>query len=294
MIMTLENSESKFFLEIWRYFYHYFPDVIEIETPFWPRYRRDEVASLVKGKKRVNWDIIPPRHRLYFRQAILKLRIGDQGDSEFSFPEVVYYDLLTRLAYEQYAIVYQNDTQNISLDYWMRRFARYLSGHGVVVDVGCGPGRDLERLRFYSKQVIGIDIARAMLRIAQKRGAMLVQMDMRALGLASNSVEGIWCVASLLHLRREEVVDVLEGFWRILQPKGVLFVSVKQGTGMQIVYRKKTGRLPRLFTYFSKQEISAYLQKVGFQVLEISRNLLYRENIGWSVWINSVARKPYK
>jgi len=291
--MFKDSSSEASILEIWRYFYHHFPDVLRIETPFWPSYRRERIASGSLNSYNIQWNVLLPQHRMYLQESIQMLYEGSKGDKDPSPVEAAYYQHLTKLAYEQYVSEYSLDVQqNTLLDDLLLKFTSLLSGNGIVLDIGCGPGHDLAKIETHAKCAIGIDIALPMLRFARNiSSAPVVQMDMRALGFMENSVEGIWCAASLLHLYRKEVPDTLRGFWRVLQPKGILFISVKQGTGTELIRRSKTGKLPRLFTYFTKQEIANYLQEVGFQVGEITRNLVYRDEIGWNVWLNVIAFK---
>lgn len=248
------------------------------------------------GDHNVNWSIILPQHKDHLREAIEALRRGHEGDKDPSPVEAEYYQRLTRAAYGNFALEYHSDTQQkTSLDELLDKFISLLTDEdedGIVLDVGCGPGRDLSKIRSRVQCAIGIDIALAMLHLARDISlAQVVQMDMRRLGFSEKSVKGIWCAASLLHLRREEIPEVLREFWRVLQPKGILFLSVKQGTGTKLIYRPKTGGLPRLFTYFTREEIVNYLGQAEFEVDEITRNLIYRDKIGWDVWLNVIAHK---
>lgn len=46
--------------------------------------------------------------------------------------------------------------------------------------------------------------------------------------------DGIWCCASLLHVERSEMPEVLARLWAALAPGGVLYASFKRGTGTRI------------------------------------------------------------
>jgi hypothetical protein len=55
-------------------------------------------------------------------------------------------------------------------------------------------------------------------------------MDMSQLGLGDSSIRGIWCCAALLHVAKRDAPSVLAEFKRVLEPNGMLIVSVQQGT----------------------------------------------------------------
>lgn len=114
-------------------------------------------------------------------------------------------------------------------------------------------------------------------------------MDIRNLGCVEQSLDGIWCVAVPLHLLREDIPHVLEGFAKALRQHGLLFLSVKQGSGSRLVSRSRLGDSSRLFTFFSQEELADHLLNAGFTIDELSRYAVYREGIGWDVWINLFA-----
>jgi malonyl-CoA O-methyltransferase len=115
---------------------------------------------------------------------------------------------------------------------------------GVVVDLGCGPGRAAATMqrRWPKAQVLALDLALPMLRearTASKRGIPLLTVewlsnpfarrpqpvcaDARALPLAENSVDVLF---SNLCLQWVEDLDaVFAGFRRVLRPRGLLLLS---------------------------------------------------------------------
>lgn len=139
---------------------------------------------------------------------------------------------------------------------------------------------------------MGLDSSSSMVRLTHEiTGVPIYHMDMRSMTLPDRFVEGIWCIATLLHLPRRDVSVALREFHRILQQGGHLYLSLKQGTGSKLVRREKTGRSPRLFTYFAQQEIAQLLRQAGFTSCEMMRVVTYRKSIGWDAWINVLVRK---
>jgi ubiquinone/menaquinone biosynthesis C-methylase UbiE len=101
-----------------------------------------------------------------------------------------------------------------------------------ILDVGCGPGRDMAWFENRKINVTGVDYTQAMLEIARTRvHGSLVQADMRKLPFESHSRDRIWCNASLLHLPKSDSPAALLEFKRVLKPNGILFLAVQEGEG---------------------------------------------------------------
>jgi SAM-dependent methyltransferase len=55
--------------------------------------------------------------------------------------------------------------------------------------------------------------------------------DMRVFDLGLMRFDGIWAIASLLHIPRKEILKVLKKLYDVLRPKGILVTSMKSGDG---------------------------------------------------------------
>jgi len=99
----------------------------------------------------------------------------------------------------------------------------------TVLDVGCGPGRDLKLFNSWGLNAIGIDISKRMLKLAPH--GLLVKADMRSLPFADECIHGLWACQCVTHIPKSELNVVLNEFFRMLKPKGVVFISVNFGYG---------------------------------------------------------------
>ncbi len=177
----------------------------------------------------------------------------------------------------------------VRLDHALAAFTRHLGGLRQVLDLGCGPGRDVDFLTDLDCTVIGLDLSAGMLSEARKRlpRAALVQADLCNPPLASDCFDGIWACASMLHLPRASFDPTVAELVRLLhQPGGVLYLAMKGGQGQQWVTGQGDQRT--FFTYYQPDELETSLTLAGFQILErwIAENQAGREQ----PWINFVAR----
>ena len=86
-------------------------------------------------------------------------------------------------------------------------------------------------------------------------------------GLPDASFDGVWCCASLLNVKKQDVPSTLAEFKRILRTGGSLFISVKEGDTEGMV-QDKEGR--RYFSYFTKDELQTFVEGAGFTVSSIN------------------------
>lgn len=73
--------------------------------------------------------------------------------------------------------------------------------------------------------------------------------------------------AVLLHLTREEFVDVLQRARRPVRSGGLLATTLKEGDGEAWTQAKLD--LPRYFTYWREPAVRAALRATGWQVLSL-------------------------
>jgi ubiquinone/menaquinone biosynthesis C-methylase UbiE len=174
-----------------------------------------------------------------------------------------------------------------------KEFAAELPQGSLILDAGCAGGRDSKFFLSKRHKVIGIDISKEFIKEARKRvpAAHFIQMDLTKLKLKSESFDGVWANASLLHLQRKQVLPVLKSFYKILKPGGLLDVKVKKGTGEAVIAERLSGGFSRYFTFFSKREVEKLFRQAGFRVIfsDLSVDPFGRSKIKWiTVW----GRKP--
>ena len=96
----------------------------------------------------------------------------------------------------------------------------------AILDLGCGPGRDLRYFRSLGHQAIGLDGSKEFVAMARRyAGCEVLHQDFLAMDLPEGHFDGVFANAALFHVPRQELPRVLRQLWRSLKPGGVLFSS---------------------------------------------------------------------
>jgi ubiquinone/menaquinone biosynthesis C-methylase UbiE len=121
--------------------------------------------------------------------------------------------------------------------------------------------------------------------------APLVQLDMRALPIASASLGAVWCIASLLHVPKREAPGVLAEVRRVLVPGGRLALAVQEGDGEQWNGGYVAGA-ERFFARYTTAEMSAMLAAAGLSVERTEREVADSRGTGGATrtWLRFLAR----
>lgn len=194
-----------------------------------------------------------------------------------------------RATYQRMALDYARRIDDYAAADEAERFTRLAATSPYagprILDAGCGPGRDAALLRLAGADVVGLDLARAMLHQARclDDQGHLCQGDLRRLPFATHSFDAVWCFAALGHLPPAAIAPALSEFRRVLN-HGWLYVVVRQGAGVRVASWE--GALPRYFTDLTPQTLAAALQTAGFTIHE--QNTWPAPN--QTPWLHTIAR----
>jgi ubiquinone/menaquinone biosynthesis C-methylase UbiE len=148
--------------------------------------------------------------------------------------------------------------------YWVEesRIFKKLLPSGNILDIGCGYGRDCH-LFFPSKDYtyLGLDFSSELLREARWLfpSAQFIMADMRYMPFAENSFDGFWASASLLHIEKNAIREVLNDIKRIMRDNAMGFIALKkgEGEGIEVNNSHKYGWAiedKRFFAYYDQDE----------------------------------------
>ena len=99
-----------------------------------------------------------------------------------------------------------------------------------ILDLGCGPGRDLVTFRDLGHVVVGLDGCPEFVAMAHAvSGCEVWQQDLLAMTLPAASFDGVFANAVLFHVPSRALPVVLDGLHAALKSGGVLLVSNPRG-----------------------------------------------------------------
>ena len=99
-----------------------------------------------------------------------------------------------------------------------------------ILDLGCGPGRDLRHFRSLGHEAVGLDGSPEFVAMARAfSGCEVLQQNFLALALPAGRFDGVFANASLFHVPSRELPRVLRELRAALRPRGVLFCSNPHG-----------------------------------------------------------------
>src|SRR5271167_2894484 len=99
-----------------------------------------------------------------------------------------------------------------------------------ILDLGCGPGRDLSHFRSLGHEAVGLDGSQYFVAMARSHSQCEVfHQDFLAMQLPESRFDGIFANASLFHVPSQELPRVLRELCTALKPRGVLFSSNPRG-----------------------------------------------------------------
>lgn len=152
-----------------------------------------------------------------------------------------------------------------------------------ILDLGCGPGRDLRTFTALGHRAVGLDGTAEFVEMARTdSGCDVLHQDLLALDLPAQTFDGIYANAVLFHVPSQELPRVLRDLHTALRPGGVLFSSNPRGNNQEGWNRGRYGayhdlaRWQALMTDAGFVELSHYYRPDG----------LPREQQPWlaSVW----------
>ena len=205
--------------------------------------------------------------------------MSDEND-DISHRTLDYYDRHAQQFF--YATIDHDVSQNINalLD------AIAVPAPFAILDVGCGPGRDLKAFSAMGHRAIGLEGAATFVDMARAfSGCDVWQQDLLHLDLPPAMFDGVFANAVLFHVPSSALPEVLGQLYATLKPGGVLFSSNPRG------HNEEGWNGPRYGSYYDFERWETYMLAAGFSPLHhyYRPPNLPREQ---QPWLASVWRKP--
>ena len=187
--------------------------------------------------------------------------------------------------YNRNAARYLEDTAGVEFTEIQNAFLKLLPEGALILDFGCGSGRDALEFLKRGYQVEATDGSEEMCRaVAELTGLAVQQMLFQELD-EKDKYDGIWACSSILHLPKPELRDVLEKMTAALKMNGIIYTSFKYGVS-------EGERNGRYFTDFTEETFAEFIK--GMAGLTIEKMWVtddVRPGRGEEKWLNMILRK---
>ncbi|MGH8799111.1 MAG: class I SAM-dependent methyltransferase [Casimicrobiaceae bacterium] len=188
--------------------------------------------------------------------------------------------------YDQRAESFWQSTRDHDVSQNVAALLRHIEGHAphAILDLGCGPGRDLKTFRDMGHVAIGLEGSARFAAMAREHsGCEVWEQDLLRLDLPPQRFDGVFANAALFHVPAQELSRVLREIHAALKPRGVLFSSNPHGDDTEGWSRGRYG------AYLRHETWRRHLADAGFVELEH----YYRPAglpLAQQPWLASVAR----
>lgn len=165
-------------------------------------------------------------------------------------------------------------------------FLALLPKGGRVLDLGCGTGRDTQAILDDGFDVTAIDGSPEMAAEAEKRIGRSVMVMLFGDMTFDRCFDGIWASASLLHVPRAGLPDVLRRVHVALKPGGWLEAGFKSGG------TEGRDSLGRYYNYLNADELEPLFRGAGsWSSLELKTGRGKGYDGTETGWVEVLARK---
>jgi len=179
---------------------------------------------------------------------------------------------------------YFERTVNIDPSTFLSPLAAKLPPGAFMLDVGCGSGRDLLWLKNRGFTVMGFEKSPELAGLARKSaGCTVIEGDFVSYDFSQIRADAVILIGALVHIPHADFPAVLLNIAAALKDKGLILITVKEGTG------SAEGVDGRIFYLFQHEELEAIFATLGFQLLGFSRDLSKTET--GEIWLRYLLQK---
>ncbi len=131
-----------------------------------------------------------------------------------------------------------------------------------ILDLGCGPGRDLLQFKSLGHRPTGLDGSATFCKMAADySGCPTINQNFTQIQLADNQFDGVFANACLFHVPSNELLNVLKKLHACLREGGVLFSSNPRGN-------TEGWQGERYGHYIELEASQRFLEQAGFELLD--------------------------
>lgn len=175
----------------------------------------------------------------------------------------------------------------LSVDFFQiqSKFSNLLKPDAYILDFGCGSGRDTRYFFSQGYKVDAIDGSSELCRIASEYTGIKVRQMLFEELREQEKYDGIWACASILHVSKIELPDILQKMCNALKMNGIIYTSFKYGDFEGF----RSGRYFSDFTEKSFCEMVKNVQELSIEEMWITDDV--RDGRKDEKWLNIILHK---
>ncbi len=187
--------------------------------------------------------------------------------------------------YDDNAKKFVDGTLDVDFSETQDTFLALVPEDGLILDFGCGSGRDSRYFLSKGYNVEAIDGSKTLCEIASKNTGLDVRKMFFSELNEADKYDGIWACASILHLTKEELRMVLSKMIHAIKSGGYIYVSFKYGD-----FEGYRGE--RYFSDFTENTFRDFISVIyGHKIVKEWITSDVRPGRGDEKWLNIILQK---
>lgn len=176
-------------------------------------------------------------------------------------------------------------TQSVQMTEAWNRFTSKLPTSSLILDLGCGSGRDTKYFLEHGYQVEATDGSEELCKAAKEFTGIEVRNQLFTELSEVDKYDAVWACSSILHASSEDLVIIIKKIWNALKENGIFYTSFKYGDF-------EGERNGRYFTNFTEETFATLIRKsADFEIVETWITGDVRPGRENEKWLNVILQK---
>lgn len=186
--------------------------------------------------------------------------------------------------YQENCFKYYASTVRVDPSSFLEPLAERLRPLSVILDVGCGSGRDMLWLKERGFSITGFEHSQGLAGLARKHsGCRVIEGDFEQYDFSGFSVDAVILVGAMVHIPHDRFQAALENVLRGLKQKGHVLITLKEGGDLT------EASAGRVFYLWQDRELRDIFDTLKFTIVDFSKQVSKLRDT--DVWLGYVLQK---
>lgn len=186
-----------------------------------------------------------------------------------------YYDLHFKEYFEK--------TASLDPSFFLEPILKFLPEKAVIIDIGCGSGRDMAWFKSKGFLPFGLEKSSGMAKLArEKSGCEVIEGDFLVHDFSKYIVDAAIISASLVHQPHNLLPSIIQRIKTALKNQGLIYLSLKYGNG------EKTDNLGRKFYLWQDHDLRTLFSMLCLKTVFQAKTASARGTD--EIWLNYILK----